>query len=73
MKEKHFKPANSGNLEFMRPWLASMMRERMNNRQRQINKLILKNIRKEHNAMMKELFDFMDSVFVEIDDEMEDK
>ena len=45
----------------------------MNNRQRQINKLILKNIRKEHNAMMKELFDFMDSVFVEIDDEMEDK
>ena len=45
----------------------------MNNRQRQINKLMLKNIRKEYNAMMKELFDFMDSVFAEIDDEMEDK
>lgn len=45
----------------------------MNNRQKQINKLILKNIRKEHNDMMEELFDFMDSVFAEIEDEMEEE
>lgn len=45
----------------------------MNNRQRQIDKVARKRIRTEHNAMMKELFDFMDSVFAELDDEMEDK
>ena len=42
----------------------------MNNRQRQIYKVARKRIRAEHNAMMKELFDF---IFAELDDEMEDK
>lgn len=58
---------------FARPWLASLEKENMNNRQRQIDKLIFKNIRKEHNAMMEELFSLMDEVFSELDDEMEDK
>ena len=42
----------------------------MNNRQRQIYKVARKRIRAEHNTMMKELFDF---IFVELDDEMEEK
>ena len=41
----------------------------MNKRKRQISKAIRERIRAEHNAMMKELFDFMDSVFAELDDE----
>ena len=45
----------------------------MNNRQRQIYKADYRRIRVEHNAMMKELYDFMDEVFAEIEDEMEDK
>lgn len=45
----------------------------MNNRQRQIYKIARKRVRTEHNTMMKELFDFMDSVFAELDDEMEEK
>ena len=45
----------------------------MNNRQRQIYKVAQKRIRAEHDSMMKELFDFMDSVFAELDDEMEEK
>lgn len=45
----------------------------MNNRQRQIYKADYRRIRAEHNAMMKELFDFMDKVFAEIEDEMEEK
>lgn len=45
----------------------------MNNRQRQIYKADYRRIRAEHNAMMKELFDFIDKVFAEIEDEMEEK
>ena len=45
----------------------------MNKRKRQISKAIRKRIRAEHNAMMKELFDFMDKVFAALDDEMEEK
>lgn len=45
----------------------------MNKRQRQIYKVELKRIRKEHNANMKELFDFMDEIFAEIEDEMEEE
>lgn len=45
----------------------------MNNRQRQIYKVDYRRIRVEHNAMMKELFDYMDEVFAELYDEMEDK
>lgn len=45
----------------------------MNNRQRQIYKIARKRVRAEHNTMMKELFDFMDNVFAELDDEMEEK
>lgn len=45
----------------------------MNKRKRQISKAIRERIRAKHNAMMKELFDFMDKVFAELDDEMEDK
>lgn len=45
----------------------------MNNRQRQIYKADCRRIRAEHNAMMKELYDFMEEVFAEIDDEMKDK
>lgn len=45
----------------------------MNNRQRQIYKIARKHVRAEHNTMMKELFDFMDNVFAELDDEMEEK
>lgn len=45
----------------------------MNKRKRQISKAIRERIRAEHNTMMKELFDFMGSVFAELDDEMEDK
>lgn len=45
----------------------------MNKRNRQISKAIRERIRAEHNAMMKELFGFMDSVFAELDDEMEEK
>lgn len=45
----------------------------MNNRQRQIYKIARKRVRAEHNTMMEELFDFMDNVFAELDDEMEDK
>lgn len=45
----------------------------MNNRQRQIYKVARKRVRAEHNTMMKELFDFMDSVFADLDDEMEEK
>lgn len=42
----------------------------MNKRKRQISKAIRERIRTEHNAMMKELFDF---IFAELDDEMEGK
>lgn len=42
----------------------------MNKRKRQISKAIHERIRAEHNAMMKELFDF---IFAELDDEMEEK
>lgn len=42
----------------------------MNKRKRQISKVIRERIRAEHNAMME---DFMDNVFAELDDEMEDK
>ena len=42
----------------------------MNKRKRQISKAIRERIWAEHNTMMKELFDFMDSVFAELDDEM---
>ena len=42
----------------------------MNKRKRQISKAIRERIRAEHNAMMKELFDF---IFAELDDEMEEK
>ena len=45
----------------------------MNKRKRQIYKVVRKRVRAEHNTMMKELFDFMDNVFAELDDEMEDK
>lgn len=45
----------------------------MNNRKRQISKAIRERIRAEHNAMMKELYDFMDEVFAEIEDEMEER
>jgi len=45
----------------------------MNKRQRQIVKVELKRIRKEHNANMKELLDFMDMIFAELDDEMEEE
>lgn len=50
-----------------------MTKKQMNNRQRQIYKAGYKCIRVEHNAMMKELFDFMDEVFAELYDEMEEK
>lgn len=45
----------------------------MNKRKRQISKAIRERIRAEHNVMMKELFAYMDSVFAELDDEMEEK
>ena len=45
----------------------------MNKRKRQIYKVARKRIRTEHNTMMKELFDFMDEVFAEIEDEMEEE
>lgn len=45
----------------------------MNNRKRQIFKATCERIRAEHNAMMKELFDFMDEVFAELYDETEEK
>lgn len=40
----------------------------MNNRQRQIYKVACERIKVEHNTMMKELFDFMDEVFAEMED-----
>lgn len=45
----------------------------MNNRQRQIYKVARKRIRAEHNAMMEKLFAYIDEVFAELNDEMEDK
>ena len=45
----------------------------MNNRQRQIYKADSRRIRAEHSVMMKELYDFMDEVFAELYDEMEEK
>lgn len=45
----------------------------MNKRKRQISKAIRERIRAEHNAMIKKLFDFMDEVFAEIEDEMEEE
>lgn len=45
----------------------------MNKRKRQISKAIRERIRAEHNAMMEELFAYMDKVFAEIEDEMEEE
>lgn len=45
----------------------------MNNRQKQIYKVACECIRAEHDTMMKELFDYMDEVFAELYDEMEEK
>ena len=45
----------------------------MNTRKRQISKAIRERIRAEHDSMMKELFDFMDNVFVDLDDETQEK
>lgn len=45
----------------------------MNKRKRQISKAIRERIRAEHNAMMEKLFAYMDEVFAELDDEMEEK
>lgn len=45
----------------------------MNNRQRQIYKADYRRIRAEHNVMMKELYGFMDEIFAELYDEMEEK
>ena len=45
----------------------------MNKRKREISKAIRERIRAEHDSMMKELFDFMDNVFVDLDDETQEK
>lgn len=45
----------------------------MNNRQRQIYKADYRRIRAEHNAMMKELYDFMDEVFAEMEEKENDE
>lgn len=44
----------------------------MNKRERQISKIVRERIRAEHNSMMEELFSYMDEVFAEIEDEMEE-
>lgn len=45
----------------------------MNNRHRQISKVVCERIRAEHNTMMKELYNFMDEVFAEMEEKENDE